>query len=448
MPPNYVLRLDALRRLDTDDDKIKCAVLGCGMMGQEHISYIAGYSALRVDFLCDPYEPSLEKAVHTMNQFNSQSGVPILLKDEKDLLTYARDIDLLVIASPNYLHTESLLRWGKHDITILVEKPVAVSQDQHDLLQELSQQSDFIARIWVGMEYRYIPAIAKLLSLLPDIGELKMCTIRENRYPFLHKIGAWNRDPNKTGDTLVEKCCHFFDLFRLITGKEMSHKGVRSLAQRGLLYEDEPNLYEKPIMDAAFVVMPFRENCTHGESIAKQSQRAVMGCLELCMYAEGSRHQEEITVTGTKVRGVSLCIVQSTTLIDSYHSPLAFILRVVWRPIFPKIQFTSSRDPTRMFGKIAASLLHPNPSTRWSLTVLMSRMFTALTTTCRRMAATTTVRLPSNGTISFPPFTHGVKRANGRLTCHSMTAFAPSRWASGPPGPLSNTNVTTNERGH
>ena len=27
-----------------------------------------------------------------------------------------------------------------------------------------------------------------------------------------------------------------------------------------------------------------------------------MGCLELCMYAEGSRHQEEIIVTGTKGR--------------------------------------------------------------------------------------------------------------------------------------------------
>lgn len=37
------------------------------------------------------------------------------------------------------------------------------------------------------------------------------------------------------------------------------------------------------------------------ESIEKQSQKAIMGCLELCMYAEGSRHQEEIIVTGTKV---------------------------------------------------------------------------------------------------------------------------------------------------
>jgi predicted dehydrogenase len=271
-------------------------------MGQEHISYIAGYNTLSLDFLCDPHEHSLIKAVRVMQQFNSQSEcLPTLVRDEKDLLGFAEDIDLLVIASPNYLHTTSLLEWGKHDVTILVEKPVAISTQQYDTLQKVSRQSDFIARIWVGMEYRYIPAIAKLLTLLPEIGELKMCTIRENRYPFLHKIGAWNRDPAKTGDTLVEKCCHFFDLFRLITGKEMSHTGVRSLVQRGLNYENEPQLHETPIMDAAYVIMPFRENCTKTESVKAQSQKSVMGCLELCMYAEGSRHQEEIIVTGTKV---------------------------------------------------------------------------------------------------------------------------------------------------
>ena len=301
MAPNRGLSLDAIRRLPSEDESnIKCAILGCGMMGQEHISYMSGYNALRIEFLCDPFGPSLDKAVRTMEQFNNPS-VPTLLRDESDLLSYANDIDLLVIASPNYLHTESLAKWGKYNLTILVEKPVAVSQEQHDFLQALAAEPDFIARIWVAMEYRYIPAIAKLLSLIPLIGEIKACSIRENRYPFLHKIGAWNRDPAKTGDSLVEKCCHFFDLFRLITGKEISEPGVRSLAQRGLNYQDEPQHSESPIMDAAFVIFPFSENCTFTEPVLKQSQKAVMGCLELCMYAEGSRHQEEIIVTGTEV---------------------------------------------------------------------------------------------------------------------------------------------------
>lgn len=83
---------------------------------------------------------------------------------------------------------------------------------------------------------------------------------------------------------------------RLITGKEAMLGKVRALAQRGLNYADE-NPYEVPIMDAAYVTMPFKD------MEAKFSPtKGTIGCLELCMYAEGSRHQEEIIVTGTKGR--------------------------------------------------------------------------------------------------------------------------------------------------
>ena len=187
-------------------------------MGQEHISYILGFpSQIQIDFLCDPFQPSLQKAkkmIHSSGSSLCQSHEPLVLTDEEELLRHVYSIDLLVIASPNHLHTPSLLKWGFYDLTILVEKPVSVSSEQHEKLRVLSSSNAWKARIWVAFEYRYIPAIAKLLSLLPEIGELKMVTIRENRYPFLHKIDSWNRDREKTGDTLVEKCCHFFDLFR------------------------------------------------------------------------------------------------------------------------------------------------------------------------------------------------------------------------------------------
>jgi myo-inositol 2-dehydrogenase / D-chiro-inositol 1-dehydrogenase len=102
---------------------------------------------------------------------------------------------------------------------------------------------------------------------------------------------------------------------RLITGQEANLSKIRTMAQRGLNYEDEPPVsvvttstnYDSsdeespsvdevsdfvPIIDAAYVTLPFKSN---------EKVRA-MGCLELCMYADGSRHQEEIIVTGTKGR--------------------------------------------------------------------------------------------------------------------------------------------------
>ena len=148
---------------------------------------------------------------------NANAAPPAVFNDESQLLEHVDEIDLLVIASPNYLHTPQLLRWGQYDVAILVEKPVAINLEQVAMLKSANLQ----AKIWVAMEYRFIPAINKLIQLLPEIGPIKKVAIRENRYPFLSKIGEWNKDVNKSGDTLVEKCCHFFDLFRLITGQEM-----------------------------------------------------------------------------------------------------------------------------------------------------------------------------------------------------------------------------------
>ncbi len=49
--------------------------------------------------------------------------------------------------------------------------------------------------VWVGMEYRFMPSIARLIQEV-DIGTLgapKMLSIREHRFPFLRKVGHWNR---------------------------------------------------------------------------------------------------------------------------------------------------------------------------------------------------------------------------------------------------------------
>ena len=51
-------------------------------------------------------------------------------------------------------------------------------------------------------------------------GDFKMLTITEHRFPFLQKVGDWNRFNENSGGTFVEKCCHFFDLMRLIIGAD------------------------------------------------------------------------------------------------------------------------------------------------------------------------------------------------------------------------------------
>jgi myo-inositol 2-dehydrogenase/D-chiro-inositol 1-dehydrogenase len=118
-----------------------------------------------------------------------------------------------------------------------------------------------------------------------------MISIREHRFPFLKKVGDWNRFNQNTGGTLVEKCCHFFDLMRLIARAEPVR--VYASGAADVNFRDERYDGRTPdILDNGFVVVDF--------------DNGVRGMLELCMFAEGSRWQEAISVIGDSAKAEAL----------------------------------------------------------------------------------------------------------------------------------------------
>lgn len=155
----------------------------------QHISYMDTYSNVNILYLCDPHSPSIQTALSLIHK---EQKKPTVFSHESELIAHAHQIDLLVIATPNYLHTPQLIRWGQFEHPcILIEKPVAINKAQLEAIIEAKRTHQIRTdKIWVAMEYRYIPAVQKLVQLVPDIcGPIKCITIRENRFPFLKKVG-------------------------------------------------------------------------------------------------------------------------------------------------------------------------------------------------------------------------------------------------------------------
>jgi predicted dehydrogenase len=116
-----------------------------------------------------------------------------------------------------------------------------------------------------------------------DTGALKMLAIREHRFPFLQKVGDWNRFSRNTGGTMVEKCCHFFDLMRLIVRSEP----VRVFCSGAMDVNHLTERYDgrtPDIIDNSYTIVDFANG--------------VRAMLDLCMFAEGSKNQEEIVAVG------------------------------------------------------------------------------------------------------------------------------------------------------
>jgi len=250
-------------------------MIGCGMMGQEHIRNIALLDGAAVTAIYEPNPEMLTLA---------RALVPdARVADTLISLVTGEDIDCLVICSPNFVHVDQLRQIAAlRTLPILVEKPLATDTSDEAFLNDLA--TSYGAPIWVAMEYRYMPPLAKFLEMLPEAtGGLTMLTIREHRFPFLEKVGHWNRMNRYTGGTLVEKCCHFFDLMRLATGSEP----LRVMASGGQVVNHLAETYEggrADIWDSAYTIVDFASG-----------QRAM---LELCMYAEGSEYQEVISAVG------------------------------------------------------------------------------------------------------------------------------------------------------
>ena len=250
-------------------------IIGCGMMGQEHLRNIALLPDARVTAIFEP-DPGMRAIAQNM--------VPdALMVGSVGEVLAVEAVNCLLIVSPNYLHLSQLQEIAAiRPLPILVEKPLFTAPEDAAMLAGLREA--YPAPIWVAMEYRYMPPVARMAEEAAAVtGGVKMLTIREHRFPFLQKVGDWNRFNRNSGGTLVEKCCHFFDLMRFI----LKSDPVRVMASGGQSVNHLDEVYDgerSDIWDNAYVIVDFASG-----------GRAM---LELCMFAEGARYQEEISAVG------------------------------------------------------------------------------------------------------------------------------------------------------
>ncbi|MEP0234436.1 Gfo/Idh/MocA family oxidoreductase [Roseibium sp.] len=254
---------------------INYGVIGCGMMGQEHLRNIALLANTRVAAIYEPDEEMARRAL--------EFAPDAVLSPSVDALLEVDELDCLLIASPNHCHVSQMeaIR-ARRPLPLLVEKPLFT--DSADLAQIEAFKATYPAPVWVAMEYRFMPPVSALLQQAEEAtGGIRMLTIREHRFPFLEKVGNWNRFNRYTGGTFVEKCCHFFDLMRFALKSEPVR--VMASAAQSVNHLGEAYGGETPdILDNGYVIVDF-----------ENGSRAM---LELCMFAEGSRYQEEISAVG------------------------------------------------------------------------------------------------------------------------------------------------------
>lgn len=258
---------------------MRFGLIGTGLMAQEHIRNLRLLPGCEVTALVDPRQDSLDWARATLDDraatAQSFADVPAMLRATRP--------DAVIVASPNHTHHDVLQPLFGTGIHILCEKPLATTlRDANDLVDRAASHDGLF---WVGMEYRYMPPVTRFIERVHGgaTGRLVRLAIAEHRFPFLPKVADWNRFNRNTGGTMVEKCCHFFDLMRLI----MRAEPVRVFCSGGADVNHRDENYDgavPDIIDNSFTTVDFADGT-----------RAM---LDLCMFAEGAEEQEMLVAIG------------------------------------------------------------------------------------------------------------------------------------------------------
>ncbi len=272
---------------------IRYGIIGCGSMGREHILNLLSTDDVQITALQDPHKPSIDASLALLR---SAAVQPKVFESVSAMLDSGL-CDAVVVGTPNFTHATILREVLAADVHVLAEKPLVTKmEDGLDLVKRGKGRKKVT---WVAQEYRYMPPVAELIRLAHagECGTLQQVAIREHREPFYPKVGDWNRFSANTGGTLVEKCCHYFNLMDHI----LREQPVKVFASGGQRVNHLSEKYEgktPDILDSAFVIVEY-------PSGARAS-------LDLCMFAENSVDNEHISVVGSEGKIESL--IPSLTL--------------------------------------------------------------------------------------------------------------------------------------
>jgi len=262
--------------------KPRFGFIGTGMMGCEHIHVTLSLGRAEIAAIHDPHQPSLDLAKWVLDKHDApmptiHTSIEALCADES--------LDAIFICTPNFTHREVFDRVIASGKPIFMEKPMATTLADAIHIAEIA--SNYPNVIQLGMQYRYKSQylLARTALEAGDLGEVKTVSMSEYRPPFLGKVDEWNKFATFSGGTLVEKCCHYFDLINRVA--QSTPKRVFASGGQAVNFLDfEHNEKRSDIDDHALVIVEY--------------ENGVRGQFALNMFSE--ELYEELVVGGSRGR--------------------------------------------------------------------------------------------------------------------------------------------------
>lgn len=205
----------------TFKSKLNIAVVGCGASGFEHANAIGVSNGFKL---------------HTVMDVNTELAQKLAQKtgagwtDNYDTLISNKDIDVVLITSPHFLHKGQAITAAEGKKHVLVDKPLALSQEDAKEVLDAGIENDVLVGTFLQRIFEPTQIFAKQLLELGMVGNILGVSMEYLRdkpmsYWLNNQNGQlnWRAQREKSGGGfLIMNLIHELDYFRYITGMNFS----------------------------------------------------------------------------------------------------------------------------------------------------------------------------------------------------------------------------------
>lgn len=193
--------------------KLKYGLIGCGGCGEG--KHLAAYETYP-----DEIEPAalFDADAARARTVAEKHNVPKVCAGYEELLADP-SIDIVSVATPNFLHapiTIAALEAGKH---VHVEKPIAMNAAEAQAIVDARNRAG--RKVMVGLNNRFTDTAryAKRYAIEGHLGEIYHARCGWRRRAGYNLYGSWFADKQRSGGgPLIDLGVHFFDLTLFLMG--------------------------------------------------------------------------------------------------------------------------------------------------------------------------------------------------------------------------------------
>lgn len=199
---------------------MKYALIGCGRISKNHIK-AALANGFDIVAVCDILPERMEELLK-FYELDTDKNIG-RFTDYSEMIEKNPDIELISIATDSDKHAEIALCVIRHNINVIIEKPMAMSLDDADLIIKESELHN--VKVSVCHQNRFNIAIQQVRRMLEKgkFGKLSHGSIcvRWNRNKDYYDQADWRGKWKSDGGALMNQCIHGIDLLRWMMGDEI-----------------------------------------------------------------------------------------------------------------------------------------------------------------------------------------------------------------------------------